>query len=255
MGRHFIDWTGSISYYEEEKVEALLEFTNSMDEKVDRTNYYLGEVSKKIGKLMELESKKINGNNSEKDYELLYSYRTIVNADSITAIQNIHFLGDILGKALNVSLSLDYNSGDRFYLGSLRKKLKRKKKEVYGELIEKLEALTSSKEWKLILFISNREKHQSCFDFGIHNNKYSLITTSKNAQRTTLNRNEVKSFLVEYELFESETQLNDIVTELEKLKYLPTPDGILELKEKVIDKIDKIGEAAYNIIEKKHQNN
>lgn len=251
MEKHFIGWTDSIAYFKEG--EEVFEFINSMEEKVDRTNHYLHEVGQRIKKLKELENAKSTGEISEENEELKY-LRTVVKADSISAIQNIHFLGDILGKALNIVLDLGYKPGERFYLGSLvNKKLKTKKRETYGNLIEKIEVLTFSKEWQLVLFISNREKHHACFDFKIHNNDYSLINTSKHAQETIIVRNEVKSFLLEIDLYESEKQVDDIVVGLKELKYLPVPDGIRDLKVKIINKIDRIGEAAYEIIEKEHE--
>ncbi|MDK8210674.1 hypothetical protein QP741_24285, partial [Bacillus subtilis] len=59
----------------------------------------------------------------EKDSDTeLESLSRAVKADSIAAIQNIHFLGDLLGKALNASLGVGYHPGNRFYLGSVLKK-------------------------------------------------------------------------------------------------------------------------------------
>jgi len=120
-------------------------------------------------------------------------------------------------------------------------------------LITALEDLIVSKEWKLILYISNIEKHHSCFDFGLYDEKYCLISTSKDAPGTVVNRGEIKSFLEENQMYISEEDVNTVVNMLKEIKYLPVPQGITNIKEIVINKVDNIGNAAVEFIERKHE--
>jgi len=115
----FIGWTESIAHYTEDENEKAFPFINSMNEKLERVDYHLGQINKNINQLIQEEKNRMNRNIEDELKEdsdnKLESLRCAVKANSIAAIQNIHFLGDLLGKALNASLGLGYQPGNRFF--------------------------------------------------------------------------------------------------------------------------------------------
>ncbi|WP_079525518.1 hypothetical protein [Solibacillus isronensis] len=234
-------WTTSITdFINPEHIEI---YSSSLEKKVERVNYYQRQVSQNIDKVIEVAK--------ERDVES--STEKALQADAISAFQNIHFLGDILGKMINVSLGLGYSFGDNCYLGTILGKLEEVDKEKYSGLIDKLKDLTNSIEWKQVSFITNREKHNYCFDFDLNGENYCLINVSKHFGKTEVDREEVKSFLEANGFNASNRMINSTVNDLSKIKYVKVPDEIEKIKKKFINEIIYIGEEIYDILEKENR--
>ncbi|WP_394172388.1 hypothetical protein [Guptibacillus hwajinpoensis] len=234
----YFSWTTSITdFINPEDIEI---FSSSLEKKAERVDYYHAQVKKNINEVIKVAKKRGEETLIEKELQ----------ADAISAFQNIHFLGDILGKMINVSLGLGYNFGDDYYLGSIIGKLEGLDNEKYGELIKALKRLTNSIEWKQVSFITNREKHNYCFDFDVKDENYCLLNVSKHFSKTEVNREEVKSLLKASGFDPSNRIINETVNDLSKIKYVKVPDEIQKIKQKFLNEINNnIGEEIYNILE------
>ncbi|MED1601770.1 hypothetical protein [Alkalihalophilus marmarensis] len=238
----YFSWTKSITdFINPGNIEI---FSSSLEKKAERVYYYQRQVKKNINKVIEVAKERDEETPLEKELQ----------ADAISAFQNIHFLGDILGKMINASLDLGYNFGDDYYLGSIIGKLESLDNEKYGELIKALKKLTDSTEWKQVAFITNREKHNYCFDFDVKGEDYGLLNVSKHFSNTEVDREEVKSFLKANGFDASNKMINKTVKDLSKIKHVKVPDEIEKIMQKFLNEINiNIGEEIYNILEEENR--
>ncbi|WP_336990256.1 hypothetical protein [Bacillus infantis] len=143
-------------------------------------------------------------------------------AHAITAIQNIHFQGDSIGKLLAHNLigkkirvrkkGGGYRKTNSFYLLQVVEDLKRQRdylsknnypskneaKNLFTEMVNSWSEFLNSNEWTHISFISNEEKHNRFFKGDFTTGKFIIPITNKRVEKV-LEDDELEDQINEFE--------------------------------------------------------
>lgn len=139
-----------------------------------------------------------------------------LTAHSITAIQNIHFQADAIGKFLtHYLIGTQLGNRRRFYLGNVLEYLKCNsadysvdetvlntdpQKRHFTDLVNSWIDFQNSKHWILINFITNEEKHNRSFEGEFDKGSFQIpVRYDENGIKRTIEDEEMKEIIEEFE--------------------------------------------------------